>query len=166
MASPVWGLRPIRALRSAFTKRPMPGSTKTPFFLVSLIAVSASRSRKAAACLLVSSSFSASSRVSAVLVNPVAIDCSPSGRALRAAGMVGLPVKSCSPHGGRSNRNLKCAEPLYSCGYEEPCRWLQCGFEVVKVNGKTPNFHSFLGIFGKLAYFLRFLPGLCLEDAI
>ena len=60
MASPVWGLRPMRALRSAFTRRPMPGITKTPFFLVSLMAVSASRSRKAADCLLVSSSFSAS----------------------------------------------------------------------------------------------------------
>ena len=59
MASPVWGLRPMRALRSALTRRPMPGMTKTPFFLVSLIAVSASRSRKAADCLLVSSSFSA-----------------------------------------------------------------------------------------------------------
>ena len=26
MASPVWGLRPMRALRSAFTRRPMPGN--------------------------------------------------------------------------------------------------------------------------------------------
>src|SRR5271165_3145209 len=165
MASPVCGLRPMRALRSAFTRRPMPGSTKTPFFLVSLIAVSASRSRKAAACLLVNSSFSASCRVSAVLVSPVAMYCSPSGRALRAAGMVGLPVKICSPHGGRSNRNLGVAEPLYSCGYEEPCRWLQCGFEVVKVNGKTPNFHRFLRIFLDISpfslVFAVFLPRRC-----
>ena len=50
IAAPVCGLRPMRALRSAFTKRPMPGITKTPFFLVSLMAVSASRSRKAALC--------------------------------------------------------------------------------------------------------------------
>src|SRR5579863_5673222 len=74
IAAPVCGLRPIRALRSAFTRRPMPGITNTPFFLVSLIAVSASRSRKAADCLLVSSSFSAICRVKAVLVNPVAIE--------------------------------------------------------------------------------------------
>src|SRR5579871_1332442 len=73
MASPVWGLRPMRALRSAFTRRPMPGMMKTPSFLVYLMAVSASRSRKAPACLLVSSIFSASCRVRAVLVNPVAI---------------------------------------------------------------------------------------------
>src|ERR1019366_6032918 len=73
MASPVCGLRPMRALRSAFTRRPMPGITKTPFFLVSLMAVSASRSRKAAACLLVSSCFSAMCRVRAVLVIPVAM---------------------------------------------------------------------------------------------
>ena len=67
----------MRALRSAFTRRPMPGITKTPFFLVSLTAVSACRSRKAATCLLVSSSFSARSRIRAVLVNPVAMCCSP-----------------------------------------------------------------------------------------
>src|ERR1700761_2233897 len=73
MASPVCGLRPMRALRSAFFKRPMPGITKTPFFFVSLMAVSASRSRKAAACLLVSSSFSARRRVNAVFVNPDAM---------------------------------------------------------------------------------------------
>ena len=45
MASPVCGLRPMRALRSAFTSRPMPGITNTPFFLVSFMAVSASRSK-------------------------------------------------------------------------------------------------------------------------
>src|SRR5579863_613105 len=93
MASPVWGLRPMRALRSALTKRPIPGITNTPLFLVSLMAVSANRSRKAADCLLVSSSFSARSRVRAVLVSPDAIECSPSRRALRAACLVGLPPK-------------------------------------------------------------------------
>src|SRR6185437_13442281 len=41
MAWPVCGLRPMRAFRSAFTSRPMPGMTKTPFFLVSLMVVSA-----------------------------------------------------------------------------------------------------------------------------
>src|SRR6202158_4127094 len=41
MASPVAGLRPMRALRSTRTSRPMPGRTVTPFFLVSAIAVSA-----------------------------------------------------------------------------------------------------------------------------
>ena len=58
----------MRALRSAFTNRPSPGMTNTPFFFVSFTAVSASRSRNAADCLLVSSSFSASVRTSAVLV--------------------------------------------------------------------------------------------------
>src|ERR1700685_4238531 len=75
MVSPVWGLRPKRALRSAFTNRPRPGMTNTPFFFVSLTAVSASRSRNAADCLLVNSSFSARVRTSAVLVMPVAILC-------------------------------------------------------------------------------------------
>src|SRR6185437_13364199 len=75
ICSPVWGLRPMRALRSAFTRRPRPGMTKTPFFFVSLIAVSASRSRKAADCLLVNSSFSARWRTRAVLVSAVAIIC-------------------------------------------------------------------------------------------
>src|SRR5215469_6210089 len=87
MAWPVWGLRPMRALRSAFTRRPMPGITNTPFFLVSLMAVSASRSRNAADCLLVSSSFSAICRVRAVLVNPVAMYFLLLG-ARRAAGVV------------------------------------------------------------------------------
>src|SRR5881398_2121865 len=46
----------MRALRCAFTKRPSPGTTKMPFFLVSLIAVSARLSRNAAAVLLESRS--------------------------------------------------------------------------------------------------------------
>src|SRR5271168_3367029 len=37
MGSPVCGLRPMRALRCAFTSRPRPGITNTPFFFVSLI---------------------------------------------------------------------------------------------------------------------------------
>jgi hypothetical protein len=37
------------------------------------------------------------------------------------------------------------AKPLYSCGYEEPCRWLPCGLGMDKVNGKMLDFHSFLG---------------------
>src|SRR5579864_5740414 len=52
IASPVCGLRPMWALRFAFTRRPTPGRTNTPFFLVSLIAVSARCSRNAAAVLL------------------------------------------------------------------------------------------------------------------
>src|SRR5271167_439219 len=59
IASPVCGLRPMRALRFDFTRRPNPGTTNTPFFLVSLIATSASDSRNAAACLLFISFFSA-----------------------------------------------------------------------------------------------------------
>src|SRR5438128_11395117 len=73
ISSPVCGLRPMRALRCAFTRRPRPGRTNTPFFLVSFTAVSASASRKAAACLLFSSIFSAMVRTSCVLVIPDAI---------------------------------------------------------------------------------------------
>src|SRR5205814_7482504 len=73
IGSPVCGLRPTRALRCAFTRRPKPGTTKMPFFLVSLIAVSANCSRNAAAVLLGSSVFSARCRMSCVFVKPAAI---------------------------------------------------------------------------------------------
>src|SRR5882724_10005905 len=42
IAWPVAGFLPMRALRFAFTSRPRPGITNTPFFLVSWIAVLAS----------------------------------------------------------------------------------------------------------------------------
>src|SRR5215470_9125786 len=64
----------MRALRCAFTRRPRPGTTNTPFFLVSLIAVSVNCSRKAAAVLLLVSSFSARCRTSWVLVIPEAMN--------------------------------------------------------------------------------------------
>ncbi len=73
MGSPVCGLRPTRALRCAFTRRPRPGTTMMPFFLVSLIAVSASCYRNAAAVLLGSSVFSARCRMSCVFVKPAAM---------------------------------------------------------------------------------------------
>src|ERR1700733_197672 len=76
IVSPVCGLRPSRALRSSLTSLPMPGMVNSPFFLVSLTAVSASSSRPAAACLLVISSFSAMWRTSAVFVIPFAMYCS------------------------------------------------------------------------------------------
>src|SRR5438270_1863127 len=63
----------MRALRFAFTRRPRPGITKMPDFLVSLIAVSASVSRNVAAVLLLVSSFSAIWRTSCVFVMPAAI---------------------------------------------------------------------------------------------
>src|ERR1039458_4344075 len=109
IAAPVWGVRQRRALRSAFTRRPMPGITKTLFFLVSLTAVSASRSRKAATCLLVSSSFSASCRVNAVLVSPVAIVLSfeaALGRAVVAWASFALRV----PHGGSATEATRSEE--------------------------------------------------------
>src|SRR5256714_3722371 len=59
IGSPVCGLRPMRALRCAFTRRPRPGTTNTPLFLVSLMAVSARCSRNRAAALLFYSVFSA-----------------------------------------------------------------------------------------------------------
>src|SRR3984957_12906957 len=80
IGSPFCGLRPTRALRCAFTSRPRPGTTNTPFFLVSLIAVSARCSRNAAACLLLSSFFSARRRTSCVLVKPDAMEFPPENR--------------------------------------------------------------------------------------
>src|ERR1700674_2149250 len=72
----------MRALRCAFTNRPRPGTTNTPFFFVSLIAVSARCSRKVATVLLLEPSFSAKWRVSWVLVIPlpgpfISQSCSP-----------------------------------------------------------------------------------------
>src|SRR3984957_12044177 len=55
---------------------------------------------------------------------------------------------------GRS-KTTECAKTLYSCGYEEPCRWLPCGLGRYKVNGKMRLFHSFLGF---LWVKHRFLP--------
>src|SRR5271170_2199355 len=78
IVSPVCGLRPSRALRSAFTSLPIPGMVNSPFFLVSFTAVSARNSRNPAVCLLVSSSFSAKWRTSAVFVIPFAICLAPS----------------------------------------------------------------------------------------
>src|ERR1019366_177374 len=68
MATPVAGLRPMRALRSTRTRRPMPGSTNTPFFLTSATAVVERLSRNARATLLLTSQVSASDRTSCVWV--------------------------------------------------------------------------------------------------
>src|SRR5437899_3684107 len=73
MVSPVCGLRPMRALRCTFFSRPRPGTTKRPFFLVSLTAVSVKCSRKVAAVLLFVPTFSAKWRTSWVLVMPEAM---------------------------------------------------------------------------------------------
>src|ERR1017187_9336811 len=50
IASPVAGLRPMRALRCAFTARPMPGITNFPEPLASLTASLNSSSKKAEIC--------------------------------------------------------------------------------------------------------------------
>src|SRR5579859_6618138 len=60
--SPVAGLRPMRALRSTRTSRPIPGSTNTPLFFTSAIAKFERPSRKARAVLLLTSQLSASDR--------------------------------------------------------------------------------------------------------
>src|SRR5580704_7510779 len=52
IASPVAGLRPMRALRCAFTARPMPGMTNLPALLDSFTASLNSSSKKDAACFL------------------------------------------------------------------------------------------------------------------
>src|SRR5919201_3445534 len=74
IGSPVCGFLPIRALRFDFTRRPSPGITNMPLFLVSLIAVSVSVCRNVAAVLLLVSSFSARWRTSCVLVMPAAMN--------------------------------------------------------------------------------------------
>src|SRR6202163_5100150 len=53
IGSPVAGLRPIRALRSTRTRRPIPGITNIPFFLVSRTAISAKLVTKVFAALVV-----------------------------------------------------------------------------------------------------------------
>src|SRR5271165_7681395 len=61
IASPVAGLRPTRALRSTRTRRPIPGITNMPFFLVSRTAISAKTVMKCFAVLVAISVVSASS---------------------------------------------------------------------------------------------------------
>ena len=63
MASPVAGLRPIRALRSTRTSRPMPGRTNTPFFLTSLMAVSDRAASKPCETFFVTSHFGPAGRL-------------------------------------------------------------------------------------------------------
>ena len=72
MASPVCGLRPMRALRFDFTRRPRPGTTNTPFFFVSLTASSASDPEKLQ-LLVVHFVFLGQVTDECVLVMPVAI---------------------------------------------------------------------------------------------
>jgi hypothetical protein len=57
-------------------------------------------------------------------------------------------------------QKLLGAKTLYSCGYEEPCRWLPCGLGMGKVNGKMRLFHNFLGF---LWVKCRFLPEIWLS---
>src|ERR1700724_2881835 len=52
IASPVAGLRPMRALRCAFTARPMPGITNLPALFASFTASLKSSSKKATTCFL------------------------------------------------------------------------------------------------------------------
>src|ERR1700743_1501795 len=52
MASPVAGLRPMRALRCAFTARPMPGITNLPELFASFTASLNNSSKKATVCFL------------------------------------------------------------------------------------------------------------------
>src|SRR5215467_7547246 len=73
IASPVWGLRPMRALRCAFTTRPMPGMTNLPAPpLASLTASLWSSSKKRAACFLGVPSFSAMCATIFVLLSGLA----------------------------------------------------------------------------------------------
>src|SRR5262252_8706920 len=60
IASPVAGFRPIRAFLSDRTNRPIPGSTNTPFFFTSVMAVWANVVIRDPAAFFVISHFSAS----------------------------------------------------------------------------------------------------------
>src|SRR6185437_8877131 len=103
--SPVAGLRPIRALRSTRTSRPMPGSTKRPFFFTSLIARLDKLSSTPRACLLVNSPASASERTSCVCVILFVVAIQPPELiVMRNHGMFGDPYFT----GFRSTRCFAC----------------------------------------------------------
>src|SRR5689334_21313412 len=79
IASPVAGLRPMRALRCAFTARPIPGMTNLPELLASFTASLNNSSKKAAVCffeigLSVVLTLSAICAMILDLLNGVAID--------------------------------------------------------------------------------------------
>ncbi len=59
MGSPVWGLRPVRALRFAFTALPSPGITNCPLLLASFVATVTSSARTVAAVFFGIPTFSA-----------------------------------------------------------------------------------------------------------
>src|SRR5690348_5937379 len=79
IASPVAGLRPMRALRCALTARPIPGMTNLPELLASFTASLNNSSKKAAVCFF-EIGFSLVLTLSAIwamildLLNGVAID--------------------------------------------------------------------------------------------
>ena len=148
IASPVCGLRPMRALRSAFTRRPMPGITNTPFFLVSLMAVSASSIEEG--CGLLVGQFE--------LLGHMPGKCGLGHSSCHVmfsfllaarfgiAGIDGLQATArCVPHGSGANAKRVARNPCIHAGFEEPCRSLQCGFGGGKVNGKTRFSTVFLG---------------------
>src|ERR1700743_1828213 len=73
IASPVWGLRPMRALRCALTTRPMPGITNLPAPpLASFTASLKSSSKKVAAVFLGVPTFSAMCATILVLLKGLA----------------------------------------------------------------------------------------------
>jgi hypothetical protein len=53
---------------------------------------------------------------------------------------------------------LHLNKALYSCGFEEPCRWLQCGFYPGKVNRKSLISTIFLGFYAIFAGFCLKAP--------
>src|SRR5208282_4083416 len=73
IASPVWGLRPMRALRCAFTTRPIPGMTNLPAPpLASFTASLCSSSKKATTVFLAVPTFSAMCATIFVLLSGLA----------------------------------------------------------------------------------------------
>src|SRR5690348_11481132 len=131
----------MRALRSAFTRRPRPGITKTPFFLVSLIAVSASRSRNEADCLFVSSSFSAKPRTRAVFVIVAAIETS--------SFVLPCPERPGRSAVGTSGRFLRvhtCETLSNDAGPEEPAA-INLAALRDRCQRKKPGFHRNFAVF-------------------
>jgi hypothetical protein len=48
--------------------------------------------------------------------------------------------------GGSTDRDCPSVKHLYSCGFEEPCRRLQCSFEACKVKVKSLISTGFLRV--------------------
>jgi hypothetical protein len=112
---------------------------------------------KAVTCLLVNSSFSARSRVSAVFVNPAAIVISFFGHALGHAGLAWESAAKCVPHGGVMQR---LRETLVFMRVGIPVVRYLATSEGAKSRQKAGIFPLFCGFYAISFCFFPFLPGI------